>query len=39
VEERSEEREEKQAVTLQPTSAQEPKNFVRETSEPYINSE
>jgi hypothetical protein len=34
-----EEREEKRAVSLQPAWAQEPRNFVRETSGPYINSE
>jgi len=37
VEERRDEREEKQAVSLQP--AQKPRIFVREISEPCINSE
>ena len=37
VEEREEERKEKQAVNLQPVQAQEPRNFVRYTSGPCIN--
>jgi len=37
VEKREEEREGKQAVSLQPAQAQEPINFVRETSGLYIN--
>jgi hypothetical protein len=38
MEERGEEREEKWVVSLQSVQTQ-PKNFVRETSEPCINSE
>ena len=37
MEERGEEREE--VDSLQPASTQEPRNLIRETSEPYINSE
>jgi len=37
VEKREEEREGKQAVSLQPAQAQEPRNFVRKTSGLYIN--
>ena len=32
-----EEREGKQVVSLQPARTQEPRNFVRETSGPYVN--
>jgi hypothetical protein len=39
VEERGEEREEQQAVSLQSTWTKEPKNFVREISESCISSE
>ena len=39
VEEREKEREEKRVVSLQSASTQEPRNFVRETSELYINDE
>jgi hypothetical protein len=36
MEKREEKREEKRAISLQPASAQEPINFVRETSEPCV---
>ena len=39
MEERWKEREEKRAVSLQPAWTQEPRNSVRETSGPCINSE
>ena len=32
-------REKMRVVSLQPTSTQEPKNFMKETSEPYMNDE
>ena len=37
--EREEEREENRIVNFQSASTQEPRNFVRETSELYINDE
>lgn len=37
VKERAEEKDEKRAISLQPTYARAPKNFMREESKPYIN--
>ena len=39
VNQRGEKREKRRVVSLQPTSTQEQKNFMKETSEPYMNDE